>query len=346
MTIKNIIFHEVRKNEAQQKALIIERNSENEIDDHAEELGLQLSGLFRKTGLYIGQFSKGESETDPKPHFLSLLEQFYNPEKKEFSEFVKFTVAATKYFKLNLDDSHSGKGGYLLFNHYTFNDTNYLSVVLLRKISGLAISEKLTLAEIERLDLDKLHMAARIDITAWLKGETDKYISFRIGRSAKELTDYFSKFIGCEEATAARIDTQNLVQVTKRYCIENKFDDLKSQEVKDFVYERCTYWLDNDKPILIDTLSELLDGAFEPGKEGKFIEIAQNEPFYLNNNLPIERAALRGLTRYSAKTKKLSISFDSDLVGKSIFFEKETGHLKLTEIPEVLKQQLLNDPKL
>ena len=210
----------------------------------------------------------------------------------------------------------------------------------MRKISGLSISEKLTLAEIERLDLDRLHMAARINLKNWSQGQSEKYISFRIGRLARELTDYFSNFIGCEEATKSKIDTLNLVEVTKVYCEKHSFDEVKTQNVKEFVYERCVDWLSEDQPILIDTLSELLDGVFKPEESDLFLEIAQEEPFFLNNSLPIEKTALRSLTRYSGKTKKMSISFDSDLINKTVFFNEKTGQLTIKDVPEGLKEQL------
>ena len=340
MSIQNIIYHEVRKSEKDREAKIFDRKTENVIDAHAQELGEQLSALFRKTGLYTGQFTVTENDTDPKPHFVILLEKFYNSKTEKFNDFVDFSVAATKYFKKELEESHVGKGGYLLFNHYTHKGSHFLSVILLRKISGLSISDKLTLDEVERLDLDKLHMAARINLTSWLSEKSSKYISFRIGRSAKEVTDYFSNFIGCEEATQARLDTKNLVEVTKLYCSENAFDDVKSESIKEFVYERCIGWLDDEKPILLDNLSELLDSVYSPEETGKFLEIAQEDPYFLSNNLPVERSALRELTRYSGKTKKLSISFDSDLVGVSIFFDEATGYLKITEVPNTLKIQL------
>lgn len=342
MSIQNIIFHEVRKSEKESEATIFERKTENVINDHAQELGGQLSSLFRKTGLYTGQFTVSKSETDQKPHLVTLLEKFYDSKKEVFTDFVVFSHAASEYFKLKLEESHSGKGGYLLFNHYIHNGSHFLSIVLLRKISGLSISAKLTLDEVERLDLDKLHMAARINLTSWLTGTSSRYISFRIGRSAKDVTDYFSKFIGCEEATQTRVDTRNLVLVTKLYCSENSFDDDKTMSIQEFVYERCIDWINDEQPVFIDKLSELLDSAYSPEENGRFLEIAQDDPYYLSNHLPVDRTALRGLTRYSGKTKKLSISFDSNLVNETIFYDGSNGHLKLTDIPINLKQQLSN----
>jgi len=341
MSIENIIVHEVRKEEDQSVATIYPRNEENIVDEHAQTLSTQLSGLFRKTGLLTGRFETPENPDDPKPHFVTLLESHFD--EGNFENFVTFSDAAAREFKRKLDETGASKGGYLWFNHYTYNEENFLSIVLLRKKNGLALSNDLTLDQIEQLDLDKLHMAARINLTAWLSGTSTRFISFRIGRGAKDVTEYFAKFVGCEEYTRARADTQNLVQVTKKYCAVNNFSDDKTEDVKQFVFERCNTWLDESEPVLLERISELLDSSFTPQEEGRFLEIAQDDPFFLSNEVPIEKSALRGLTRYTGKTKKLSLSFDSDLINISVFYNENDEEIRITDVPVKLKEQLATE---
>jgi nucleoid-associated protein len=338
MNIRNIIVHEVRKEDGDEKAEILPRHEENEINEHANTLSTELSQLFRKTGLNTGGFLELESEDDPLPHFVGLLTNYFNGEA--FSEFANFSNSAAKEFKRKLDESGSSKGGYLWFNHYINNSEHFLSVVLLRKKAGLSISADLTLDEIERIDLDKLHMAARINLTSWLEGSSSRYIAFRIGRDAKDVTSYFSKFIGCQEYTRAKVDTQQLVQVVRKYCAQHGFGEVKSEGVKQFVYEQCLDWLAEEIPVSIDALSVLLDGKFQPSQQNLFLEIAQGDPFFLNNEIPIEKSALRGLTRYSGKNKKMALSFDSDLLNVSVFYNDGNKSLLFTELPDKLIYQM------
>ena len=337
MPIQNIILHEVYKEDGSKVAAVRCRDHENKIDLHAEELSSQLSLLFRRTGLNTGGFSSTESEDSEPPFFQILLSRFYS--SNQFSDFVAFSKAATKHFKKKWDSSSSTKGGYLLYNHYSYGPDHFLSVVLLRKKHGLSLSYDLTLDEIEQLDLDKLHMAARINLSAWETEGSKKYISFRVGKSATDVTDYFSEFIGCEEYTRARIDTQNLVAVTKKYCTEVGFDEVKSESVRAFVYDQCVRWLEDEVPVELDKLSAILDAQYSPKTTGVFLAIAQNEPFQLTNELPIEKSALRGLTRFRGNDKKISISFDSDLLNVSVFYN-EKGELRITKLPSALKDQL------
>lgn len=337
MNIENIIIHEVRKEE-QSVAELILRKEKNAIDDHAQDLSGQLENLFRKTGLNTGRFTTPENKDDPKPHFVSLLESNFNEDL--FANFVDFSKAATKEFMRKLNESSTSKGGYLWFNHYKHSEQHFLSIVLLRKKNGLSLSSDLALDGVEQLDLDKLHMAARINISSWLSDSSDRYIAFRIGQGAKGVTEYFSKFIGCEEYTSAQADTQNLGEVIREYCTYHNFSRDKLEAVKCFVFEQCTSCLDNDKPVLLENISTLLDTSFTPDKNGRFLEISQDDPYYLNNEISIERSALKGLTRISGRSKKLSLSFDSDLLGVSIFYNSDTGEIRIQELPQELKAKL------
>lgn len=58
--------------------------------------------------------------------------------------------------------------------------------------------------------------------------------------------------------------------------------------------------------------------------------------------MSVEKAALRSLTRYNGKNKDLSISFSNELLNVSVFFDKKSKSLKITELPQSLLTQLQN----
>ncbi len=254
MAIKNIIMHETRKNEGDKNTVILYRDAENDIDDHANFLSSELSKLFNKTGLSTGNFISPNND-DPETHFVTLLEKYFT--NNEFSDFVTFSTSSTDHFKTKLDEKPTSKGGYLWFNHYSHDEKHFLSIVLLRKKNSISISDQLNLEDIQEIDLEKIHMAARINLTAWTGGKNERYIAFKIGKDAKNVTDYFSKFIGCEEYTQAKEDTRNLIEITKKYCEENKFDHVKTEEIKQYVKNQCLEWGKEDKPVLLDKLSTM-----------------------------------------------------------------------------------------
>lgn len=340
MEIQNIIVHEVVKDEAGKDAIINPREDENAIDQHAKKLSSQLSALFKKTGLSSGSFSEENEDDDPRPTFLMLLEKYYID--NEFTDFVTFSKSATREFKRKLDGSSASKGGYLWLNHYIHGEEHFLSVVLLRKQSGLAFSDGLKLGAIEAIDLSTLHMACRINLSNWKIDVSDRYIAFKIGRSAKDVTEYFGKFIGCEEYRQSKEDTIALVEVTKDYCSHHRFTDINVEEAKRFVFDQCKSWADNEEPTYIDKLSEMLDAKYNilENESGKFLEVAQGDNYELTNEIQINKSALRGLVRYAGQGKGISISFESRNLGSSILFNEAKRTLTIKEIPNALLAQL------
>ncbi|MDK8463436.1 nucleoid-associated protein [Marinobacter sp. SS13-12] len=344
MEIKNIIIHEVDRTKATLEGSYIyldTRDDENPIDEHSKNLVTTLSNLFRKTGLSSGNFQEPAEEDDDLPKLERLIDKYYNGES--FNDFVAFSKSVARHLKEELGKTKTGKGGYLWLNFYEHNGFDFLSLVILRRKNALQIKD-LSLDEIEEIDLDKLHMAARVNLTQWKESDplTDRYIAFKIGRTTAEVTGYFREFIGCSETIKATKDTNNLVSVTKKYCLIHGFNDTKAENAKREVEELCLKWLDEGRPVYIDNISSFLDNIYIESEEdkGSFIEIAQNEPYNLNNQISIDRNALRKLRRYKGFSKKVSISFDSDLLGKTIQFNKGDKSLTFTELPEDLLQQL------
>lgn len=346
MPILNLIVHEIQKTEPEKKgaespkAKITFRPGENEVNEHSEKLSHQLRELFRKTGLSTGEFSKPSDEGEVDPKFKKLLEEYFDGQR--FSNFVDFSQDATRLFKQELDRSTSSKGGYLWFNHYEYSGDHFLSVVLLRKKMGLKLEKDLSLDEVEQLDLDKLHMAARLNMSSWLNGDSNRYISFRVGRGAAEVTDYFSLFIGCAEYRRDKADTNNMINALMDYCDHHGWKSEKVENIKQSLYEKCLAWISDDQPVLVDSISEYLDVLHlgNDAEKGIFLSIAQGEDYMLSNNIPINRQSLNKLKRYFGKNSNVSVSFKSEVLDRTIFYNKTKKELLIKDVPDDLKAQL------
>jgi nucleoid-associated protein len=345
MSTLNLIVHEVQKEEADRKdadasrARITFRDDENRIDEHSENLSNQLRELFRKTGLSTGEFSAADEADGEAPEFKQLLERSFDG--RQFADFVKFSKDATYLFKKELDRSPPSKGGYLWFNHYVYGGEHFLSVVLLRKKKGLRLGKDLSLAEIEQLDLDKLHMAARLNLSAWLEGKSTRYISFRVGQGATEVTNYFSLFVGCAEYRRDKADTANMIHALRAYCSFHNWNENKIESVKQSLYDKCVEWRRDEVPVMLDAISEYLDALHvtPDGEKGIFLEKAQRD-FELSNHVPINSQELNKLRRYSGRNSNISISFKSGALNVTVFYDAKSEELRVTDVPDELKLQL------
>ncbi|MCZ4387969.1 nucleoid-associated protein [Vibrio alginolyticus] len=344
MEIENVILHNLIKAEKKVKVELDDRKIENEINDSALQLSKEINEKFNSTGLNTGHFQKPEKD-EQLTRFEFLLEKYYND---GFEDFVNFTKSAAKYLQEQLMGAPLAKGGHLWFNHYTHAGDHFLSVVLLREKKVMRI-DKLELEQFDSVDLDKLHMAARINLTKWKNADelSNRYISFKIGKEAKKVTGYFAKFIGCKEFTQAASDTKALVKCVEEYCSHHLFDDAKTEMVKNKAHDQIVEWRKEEKQtIRLDTLSTVLDATFLPedvdeDKKGQFLRISQGEPYNLNNELATDANALRRLKKYSGRNKLISLSFDAKLLGNAVVYDPENGGvLTITEIPKTLKDQL------
>jgi nucleoid-associated protein len=337
MSIENIIVHEVVK-EPKVPAKLVDRPEENPIDSHAEMLVNQVTGLFRKTGMLTGEFAISNDPKMPVPKFVGLLNNHLGDDG--FDDFVAFSKSATDIFIEKLNKSTSQNAGYLWFNHYVHNHDRFLSIILLRKKKGFIFDKDLDLNEVESIDLDKIHMAARINISAWHGKATRKYISFRIGSNAKTVTTYFSDFIGCEEYTQSRVDTRELREVIREYCAYHEFAPDDKAKAIQLVVDECTRCADEEVPFLLDKMSDRLDAIFDPLEKGIFLDKAQEEPRCLTNEISPDRSVFNSFSRYKGMDKRMTISFDSDLLDELAVYDRGTGALTFTEIPGDLKAQL------
>lgn len=327
--LKKFIVHQFTRDSSKHAALN-PRSTENDLDEMTEEVVSTLLNLFNKTGLKSGFFDSEGGITK----FEQTLQRNHQP-INIFTDFLKMTIEMSYLLldELNQGAAKAAKPGYIVFFHYESNGCQFLSIVTLQETKGM-ILDNLSFKYIERLDLDKLHLGARINLTAWNEGLAQRYISFRVGRNT-EMRDYFAKFIGCKEFTAAKVETSTLVKAIRQCCTQ-LFDnniDLINEKLAD-ANSYCREHIDSEGKINIEHLGKYLF----PEHDDYLLTIVQNEPYNLSSEVSIDKSELRGLIRYKGKTKKMSISFDSDLLNSKVFYT-EKG-LLFTEIPIELKVEL------
>lgn len=95
MEIKNVILHNLIKEEKSTEVVLKDRSEENEINDSALQLSKEVNEKFNSTGINTGYFEKAEEDEQPT-HFEYLLKKYYND---GFDDFVSFTRSAAGYLK-------------------------------------------------------------------------------------------------------------------------------------------------------------------------------------------------------------------------------------------------------
>lgn len=337
MSISNLIVHEIQKNEGERKAVLIARPSENPIDDQAEVLSAQVTSLFNRSGMSTGRFANPQG-SDEGAQLPSLLMTYFK--ENAFTDFAGFTKACAADFLKYLEPVEEAGGGLLWFNHFELHDTHFLYIVMLKRKQGIGLGSDLSLSQVEQIEMEKLHMSLRINLSAWQSGDEGRYISFRFGRAPKFESDYFTQFIGCDEPKVTAKETRKLVDLTSAFCQAEGFPAKQANEFKKIVSEQCQAKAQYNEPLAMKDIAAQVESRFSVEQANKFLEIADSDSFKMEKEMFVEKAALKKLTRISGSTRALTLSFDSDLLGESVVFDADSGTLTIKDLPKTLLKQL------
>jgi nucleoid-associated protein len=338
MEIINIVVHEIRKESDSREVEVNLREYENPVDNLSLELSDSLGELFKKTGLIFGAFDEGSVE-QPLARFVADLEENYDENERALDNFLDFSKRSTGYLAemMRRSSAVKAKGGYLLF--YTYEDDDqvlHLNIVLLRKTQGLTLDAGLELGQIERLDLDKLHMGSSINLSQWSAGESDKYVCFKRGARASSVTDYFADFIGVSACTSTATDTQGLIDAVIGYCDHKGMSSVEKEETRQRALRYCKESLVTDGPLILEEFSAFIDGE----NPDDFLRLAQGEEFLLNNEIYLDNRTLRRFVRIDIKTNAYSLSFDTSLLHDDDFdYDPEEQSLVIT-LRDLSEQQI------
>ncbi|MDH5933578.1 nucleoid-associated protein [Vibrio splendidus] len=332
MSIKNVILHEVTREKDGEMVVKNLRDIENSTAGLGEKLTGQLIDLFSQSTLNIGEFGV-DGDANLEPAFEQQLKKFH--EKKE--TFVEITKAMATRFAAIMDDPklQSVKGGILAFYVYEYKESTLLAVTVLNRIEGINASEKLDLSSSTIIDLNRLHLGASINISDWEEGLSSRYIKFKTGRSV-EMRDYFESFIGCQrDKQAASRETTALKNAIKSYSTELKLDSDSMQSKLDTAHSFIQEQQKSGKEVL---LSHVANAVF-PGSTEDFLKVARGDDYQLSEQLAISSTELKRYVRLSGRGKGIAISFDNELLGKTVTYKD--GQLIFDEIPHLLKQSIL-----
>ncbi|MBE4004224.1 nucleoid-associated protein [Vibrio parahaemolyticus] len=332
MAIKNVILHEVTRDKDGDPVVTNLRDEENSTDGLGSKLTEQLIELFSQATLNIGEFGV-DGDSSLEPAFEQQLKRLHNQEKS----FVETTKDMAERFADIISEPklQSVKGGILAFYIYEYRDNTLLAVTVLNRIDGINASKDLDLSSATIIDLNRLHLGASINLTDWDEGLSSRYIKFKTGRSV-EMRDYFESFIGCQrDKQAATRETSALKTAIKTYSSELGLDSDATQSKLDSAHSFIQEQQKAGKEVL---LTHVANAVF-PDSTDDFLAVARNDEHQLSEQIAISTAELKRYVRLSGRGKGVSISFDNDLLGKTVTFEDD--QLIFTDIPETLKQSII-----
>lgn len=252
-------------------------------------------------------------------------------------DFTSFSREAVEHLTSLMEESNLSVGGHVLFAHYEQGTTDYLAIALLNQSDSVTVTDTLDVTPSRHLDLSKIHLAARINLSEWQNNKQSKqYISFIKGKNGRKATDYFRDFIGCLEGVDGPSETRMLLKAFSDFVESEDLPEESARERTKTLIDYATIQTKIGEPMVLEELSTYLD----EDNPRAFFDHIRNKDYGLSTEIPADKRTINQFRRFTGRAEGLSISFESHLLGSKVEFDEEGGTLTLRGLPSQLVDQL------
>lgn len=330
MPVLHSIIHKIDKKPDGSQAILHRSDSELAESQARDDLMHQINESYNaKTGKAWG-FFHAESGAYP---FSGWLGKYLAGTE----DFVEFSNTAVEHLLKLMEESNLSTGGNALFCHYLQGMTDYLVIVLLQESEAVIMTDGLTLMPIRRLDLDHIHLAARINLSEWKSNpKSRQYISYLKGKQGRKFSEYFCDFIGCQEGIDGPGETRTLLKAFSDFVESEDLGEESAREKTNMLVNYSMAQAKLGEPITLEELSGLID----EDQPKTFYDFITAKDYGLSASIPPDKKTLNKFRRFTGRADGLSISFDQHLLGSKVEFDQEDGTLTLRGLPNQLTDQL------
>ncbi|EJI83834.1 nucleoid-associated protein NdpA [Alishewanella aestuarii B11] len=284
---------------------------------------------------YNGKPAKGYAafETEKSPKVALALADWQSGN----SDYLGFSRATTDALVQELSQHQLPETGYLLLAHYRYLASEFLLICLLGSKDHFELTEQLELATSRHLDISRMQLAARLDLTEYaVNREQGHYISFIRGRAGRKVADFFLDFLGCAEGTDAKANSQLVLASVEEYLGAAEFAPEEKTAARRQVFDYCEERAKAGQEVVLAELSAVVD----PEQENGFLHYCAEQQLAVAEQFPVEVKELKKLVKFNGAGGGLSLSFDEKLLGERISYDLKTDTLVIKGTPPNLRDQL------
>lgn len=284
---------------------------------------------------YNGKPAKGYAafETEKSPKVALALADWQSGN----SDYLGFSRATTDALVQELSQHQLPETGYLLLAHYRYLASEFLLICLLGSKDHFELTEQLELATSRHLDISRMQLAARLDLTEYaVNREQGHYISFIRGRAGRKVADFFLDFLGCAEGTDAKANSQLVLASVEEYLGAAEFAPEEKTAARRQVFDYCEERAKAGQEVVLAELSAVVD----PEQENGFLHYCAEQQLAVAEQFPVEVKELKKLVKFNGTGGGLSLSFDEKLLGERINYDLKTDTLVIKGTPPNLRDQL------
>lgn len=352
--IKHFVMHQLSIN-AQQRLELTPKNACFEVTQSTETLAHEINQAFNsKPGKGVGGFSMSHPqetdfafEQDASADTESAAQETTGPTFKELlgnaitdaEHFIDLSKGASQLLIKALVEDGLVETGYIVFVHYEFLATEYLLIALLNTKQHVEVTDELELSYSDHLDVPKMQLAVRLDLTQYAtQPELYRYISFIKGRMGRKVSDFFMRFVGCEEKVDIKAQNKQLIAQVDDYLATEQLSTEEKQLTRGVVADYYKQKIASGEDINVAELSAKLPKNEEQQSDFSVFNAHLEQP--LEPIFQPDRAALKPLAKFSGQGGGVTVSFDRNLLGDKVHYDPISDTLVIKGIPPNLKDQL------
>lgn len=332
MEVLSAIIHRVDKQSASTEVHLHLAEADLAIDETVTRVATEVRGLYKR-GVVYGVFQPDEETYRFQPLLRECMDQ-------DWADFLPFTQQAMRLLKARMEEKPASAGGYVMFIRYVEQDTDYIFVLMMNDKVGAAVTDRLTLKDSIHLDLGKLYVAARVNLSRWRLDQREnepgqhKYVSFIRGR--RIVSDYFTAFIGCSEITKPAKATGLVIDILHNYAREKNLSAEEKDRHRRIADDYLRACLEEEREASLEQLSVQLN---EEAPED-FLEFATAEEYGMGAFFPVDRSTLARLRGVRYDSQQLKIRMSEAYVRGHVTVG-DNGSITLNQAPEELMEEVL-----
>lgn len=297
---------------------------------------------------------------------------YYKYPKPADTEFLTVSENVMVDLRKSVLNNKPATGGYILFSDHEEKGKRFLIVAMLKDKAGLKMSDDLVPEELEHIDLNHLHQAARVSFNKYSEfqdadeaGRAEiNYLSFVSPASSKKVAGYFITALGCKKGTASAQATRFVVREVASFVRDNEaigneeVRKLKSRQVKDDVINYLYECLNSETPTTaklsrIDAIArnyfpaDDVDVADQLSDE--LYSVLNSDEVGIPSEFSVNKTEANKYTIIKHEQPNWKFQFKRSALGygedAEIQYDKKNGSITIHSIPADLKDMVEEDLK-
>lgn len=345
MEVFQVIVHHINKEQgATESSLVLSDRLLDASEEKTEDLVKRLDVSYRNKSVQYAHFREIGNE---------IPNRFRNiNDNRDNDSFINTTKLLTRDLFTRISSIATASGGYIVFCDYSpAQDHRMLGVFLIRMTDSFLFNEEheqseegdelvtFSIGDIEHLDLRRLAMACKINLTNFANGSVNKYLSL-IKSGQPDISDYFYNWlhVDIEDIESDKEYTSNLIKIVE--TIPTPVDEETGEEIgrTQFIRDVAQYIsMAEAKSINLKAMSNYFF------REEDFIEnFAEENNIPINTEFKVHPGESKRFQQFVFKTREIHLQFPRRLLDEERVATNDEGLVVIRdeEIYEMVQREI------